>query len=97
MSIVVTIANEAKLRQVRNLLGAKTEDETVELALDRIIEEFNLREESEEEIDIDVHTLNRIPPKRTYEIEAEFEIVGRGMPMKYDLSDYDFSEYENEE
>lgn len=52
----------------------------------------NEDEEGEDYIDIDVHKLNRIPPKRTYEIEAEFEFVGRGKPMKYDLSDYNFDE-----
>jgi hypothetical protein len=40
MSIVVTISNEAKLNKVRNLLGAKTESETVELALEKVIEDF---------------------------------------------------------
>jgi hypothetical protein len=40
MSVTVTISNEAKLNKVRNLLGAKTESETVELALERVIEEF---------------------------------------------------------
>ena len=106
MSVVVTeenqqkvVLNQARLDKAKNLLGAKTESETLELALDKIIEEFELKsatKETEEEIDIDVHTLNRIPPKRTYEIEAEFEFVGRGMPMKYDLSDSDFSEYDEE-
>jgi len=38
MSVVVTISNEAKLNKARNLLGAKTESETVELALERVIE-----------------------------------------------------------
>jgi hypothetical protein len=40
MSVVVTISNEAKLNKARNLLGAKTESETVELALEKVIEEF---------------------------------------------------------
>ena len=102
MSVVVTeenqqkvVLNQARLDKVKNLLGAKTESETLELALDKIIEEFELKsttKETEEEIDIDVHTLNRIPPKRTYEIEAEFEFVGRGKPLKYDLDDYDFDD-----
>jgi len=107
MSVVVTeenqpkvVLNQARLDKVKNLLGAKTESETLELALEKIIKEFGLKEaneETEEALDIDVHTLNRIPPKRTYEIEAEFVFVGRGKPMKYDLSDYNFDEYETEE
>lgn len=127
MSVVVTISNEANLNKARNLLGAKNESETVELALEKVIEEFESKQpvkdlpedffeelfaedtnlgdgesiqaviEEREETDIDVHTLNRIPPKRTYEIEAEFEFVGRGKPMKYDLSDYNFDEYETDE
>lgn len=48
MSIVVTITNEAKLKKARNLLGAQTESETVELALERVIEEFESKERSED-------------------------------------------------
>lgn len=107
MSVVVTeknqtkvVLNQARLDKVKNLLGAKSESETLEILLDKAIDEFepngNSKEETED-LDIDVHTLNRIPPKRTYEIEAEFEFVGRGQPMKYDLSDYNFDEYETEE
>lgn len=44
MSIVVTISNEAKLNKARNLLGAKTESETVELALEKVIEEFEQKQ-----------------------------------------------------
>ena len=44
MSVVVTISNEAKLNKARNLLGTKTESETVELALERVIEEFEQKQ-----------------------------------------------------
>jgi hypothetical protein len=44
MSVVVTISNEAKLNKARNLLGAKTESETVELALERVIEELEQKQ-----------------------------------------------------
>ncbi len=97
MSVVVTVSNEANLKKVKDFLGAKDENEAIDFAIEKILREFEMKEQNEEEIDIDVHQLNRIPPKRTYEIEAEFVIVGRGMPLKYDLSDYDFTEYENED
>ena len=107
MSVVVIeenqtkfVLNQARLDKVKNLLGAKSESETLELALEKIIDEFEIKnptEEAEEEIDIDVHTLNRIPPKRTYRVMAKGRFGGRGKPMKYDLSDYNFDDYENEE
>ena len=40
MSVVVEISNPAKLRKAKDLLGAKTESETIELALEKVIEEF---------------------------------------------------------
>jgi hypothetical protein len=107
MSVVVTeenqtkvVLNQARLDKVKNLLGAKTESETLELALEKIIDEFELKnttEEAEEEIDIDVHALNRIPPKKTCRVMAKVRFGGRGQPLKYDLSDYNFDEYETEE
>lgn len=52
-----------------------------------------IKDEVEEEfIDIDVHKLNRIPPKKSFKVKAHFKIVGRRKPMKYDFSD--FVEYE---
>lgn len=33
----------------------------------------------------DVHSLNRVPPKRTYLARAKFHFVGRGKPMPYEL------------
>ncbi len=54
----------------------------------------NEDEEVEDYIDIDVHKLNRIPPKKSFKVKAHFKILGRGKPMKYDLSDYKFDEDE---
>lgn len=55
-------------------------------------EESFMKEEDEEDFDIDVHKLNRIPPKKSFKVKAHFKIGGRGKPMKYDLSDYNFDE-----
>ena len=41
MSVTVTISSYAKLNQVKELLGAKDENETIEFALERIIKEFD--------------------------------------------------------
>ncbi len=99
MSVVVEIANQTKLERAKELLGAKTESEAIEIALEKIIEEFERKEinEETEEFDLDeldVHKLNRIPPKKSFTVKAHFKIGGRGEPMKYDLSDYNFDEYE---
>ena len=102
MSVVVTeenqtkvVLNQARLDKVKNLLGAKSESETLELALNRIIEEFELKNEAEESQEIDsVFDLNYGKPKRIYEIEAEFEFVGRGRPLPFDFSDVDFEDGE---
>ena len=48
MSVVVTISNEAKLNKARSLLGAKTESETVEIALERVIEEYESKQPVED-------------------------------------------------
>ena len=40
MSVSVTISNASKLNKAKSLLGTKTESETVELALEKVIEEF---------------------------------------------------------
>ena len=98
MSTVVTISNETNLRKIKRFLGAKDENEAVELALEKIVNEFEQKEETDEEeiIDIDVHSLNRIPPKRTYKINAKVRFGGRGEPLKYDLSDYNFDEYDED-
>lgn len=40
MPIVVEISNPAKLKRAKDLLGAKTDSETLDLALEKVIEEF---------------------------------------------------------
>lgn len=40
MSVVVEITNQSKLEKAKGLLGAKTESETIEIALDITIEKF---------------------------------------------------------
>lgn len=96
MPVVVEITNQANLKKAKSLLGAESDSETLELALERVIEEFeakNANDEAEEEdFDIDVHKLNRIPPKKIIKVRANFRIGGRGKPMRYDLSDYNFDE-----
>lgn len=44
MSVIVTISSKSKLRKVKELLGAKTESETVELALEKVIEDFETKQ-----------------------------------------------------
>ncbi len=99
MSVVVTeenqtkvVLNQARLDKVKNLLGAKSESETLEILLDKAIDKFEPNGNSEEEteyLDIDVHTLNRIPPKKGFTVKANFKIGGRRKPMKYDFSDFE--------
>lgn len=98
MSMVVTISNEANLRKIKQFLGARDENEAVELALEKIVGEFEQKEEiaEKEVIDIDVHSLNRILPKRTCQVKAKVRFGGRGEPLKYDLSDYTFDEYDED-
>lgn len=126
MSVVVEIADQAKLKKAKDLLGVSTESETIEIALDiaiKKIEQKNAQtknyfedllaekinqsdgesiqaviserqeslektEEAEEDFDIDVHKLNRIPPKKSFKVKAHFKIGGRRKPMKYDFSDF---------
>ncbi|MCY7377336.1 MAG: hypothetical protein LH472_15360 [Pyrinomonadaceae bacterium] len=40
MSVIVTISSKVKLNKAKHLLGTKTESETVERALEKVIEEF---------------------------------------------------------
>jgi hypothetical protein len=44
MSTVVTISNEANLRKIKEFFGAKDESEAVELALEKVIEEFEVKQ-----------------------------------------------------
>lgn len=85
------VLNQHTLDRAKNALGVETEHAAVELALEKVIEEFELKkadEEAEEEIDIDVHQLNRIPTKKSFRVKANFKFVGRRKPMKYDFSDF---------
>jgi hypothetical protein len=120
MSMVVTISNETNLRKTKQFLGAKDESEAVELALEKIVKEFEQNQpvrdlpevffddlfaeetnlsngesvqavikEREEESEIDVSALKRIPPKKGFKVTANFKIGGRRKPMKYDFSDFE--------
>lgn len=83
--------NQSRIDKAKDLLGAKTESETLELALEKVIEELEVQkngEQAEEDFDIDVHKLNHIPPKKTITVKARFRYGGRAEPLKYDLSDY---------
>lgn len=44
MSVVVTISSKSKLNKAKHLLGAKTESETVEMALEKVIEEYEAKQ-----------------------------------------------------
>jgi hypothetical protein len=44
MSTVVTISNEVNLRKIKEFFGAKDENEAVELALEKVIEEFEAKQ-----------------------------------------------------
>ncbi|MBA2737145.1 MAG: hypothetical protein H0U50_10225 [Pyrinomonadaceae bacterium] len=59
MSVVVTeenqtkvVLNQARLDKVKNLLGAKTESETLEILLDKAIDEFEPNGNSKEKLNI---------------------------------------------
>jgi hypothetical protein len=43
MSMIVTVSNEAKLKKAKDLLKAKSNDETIELALEIVIREFEMK------------------------------------------------------
>ena len=46
MSIVVEITNPANLNKAKDLLGAKNESETLELALEIVIRDFEQKQET---------------------------------------------------
>jgi hypothetical protein len=46
MSVIVTVSNRANLIKAQNILGAKNESETVDIALERIVREFKPEEAS---------------------------------------------------
>jgi len=87
------LALQKKLPKAKKLLHAKNEFETLEVALEKIIQEFELKnsnKELEEDFDVDVSTLNRIPPKKSFKVKAKIRFHGKGKPIKYDLKDYNF-------
>ncbi len=52
MSVIITgenqtkvVLNQDRVNKVKNLLGAKTESETIEIALERVIEEFEQQQQ----------------------------------------------------
>lgn len=50
MSIVIEITNKSKLEKAKDLLGAKTENETIEIALDITIEKFARKQKSNNDL-----------------------------------------------
>ncbi len=85
---------QKKLKRATEILHTNDEIKTLDLALEQIICEFEQKNEVEdnsEEIE-SVFDLNYGKPKKIYEIEAEFEFVGRGKPLPFDFSDVDFEE-----
>jgi hypothetical protein len=48
MPVVVEISDNAKLRKAKELLGAKSESETIEIALDVTIAKFERKQSSED-------------------------------------------------
>jgi len=85
---------QKKLKRATEILHTNDEVKTLDLALEQIISEFEQKNEVEydsEEIE-SVFDLNYVKPKKTYEIEAEFEFVGRGKPLPFDFSEVDFDE-----
>ncbi|CAN5464323.1 hypothetical protein BH20ACI1_BH20ACI1_07870 [soil metagenome] len=50
MSVVVEITNQSKLEKAKTLLGAKTENETIEIALDLTIAKFARKQKSNDEL-----------------------------------------------
>ena len=50
MSIVVEITDQSKLKMAKDLLGAKTESETIEIALELTIEKFSQKQKSTEDL-----------------------------------------------
>ncbi len=53
MFVVVEITNQPKLEKAKTLLGAKTENETIEIALDLTIAKFARKQKSIDELSDD--------------------------------------------
>lgn len=92
MSVVVTVSNEADLKKIKDFFGAKDENEAIDLAIEKIVREFEngteKTDKEEEDFDIDIHQLNRISPKKNFKVKANFKLGGRRKPMKYDFTDF---------
>lgn len=90
----VILALQEKLQRVMKLLHAKNEIETIDVALEKVIGDMELRNGNgagEEDIEVDVHKLGRIAPRMGFTVQANFRVVGRRKPMSYDLRDFDGS------
>lgn len=48
MSVVVTISNDANLKKAKDLLKTKTESETIDLALEIVIRDFESKKKESE-------------------------------------------------
>lgn len=84
------IALQDKLQKVMKLLHAKNEIETIDVALGKVITELEGKDSNgaaEKDFDVDVRELNRIPPRSGFTVNANFKIVGRRKPMRYDFQD----------
>ncbi len=85
---------QKKLKRATEILHTNDEIKTLDLALEQIIYEFEQKNQAEydsEKIE-SAFDLNYVKPKKTYEIEAEFEFIGRGKPLPFDFNDIDFEE-----
>ncbi|MGH9832901.1 MAG: hypothetical protein ACREBD_28385 [Blastocatellia bacterium] len=51
-------------------------------------------EEADDDSILDVFSLNRVPPKRTYTMQVSYKFIGRGKPMPYELDDDDLLDEE---
>ena len=50
MSVVVEISDQSKLKKAKDLLGAETESETIEIALDVTIEKFEHKQKNSNDL-----------------------------------------------
>ena len=73
------------LEQARQQLDSQPSDGTPEESPASTAPENG--EETDDDSILDVFSLNRVPPKRTYMARARFHYVGRGKPMPYELDD----------
>ena len=100
MSLLTTLIEVQRQKEIHNLqeklsratriLQTKNEIETLDFALERVIKEFG-NIDLQDDI-ASVFDLNYVKPKRVYEIEAEFEFIGRGKPLPFDFSDVNWGD-----